>query len=203
MSNVSAESSEWHSSPNRQHDLLAQKLQELELILHTTLAEGSLLAKRQQQLTASLAERRATLDRLHRLPPLEADCSEDELGETQRIGHGWGQSNSDAVMGRTAKHHQKFYSAIQSPTLNYSPERNYDQFTLRSYQKSKYGPQTTASSKSGIIRKQRDQLRARDPPSYLSPRQRDFESIEDIWNGANPRGQEGKAAGHKSIKSFL
>jgi hypothetical protein len=187
MSNISAESTEWPSFPARQHDHLAQKVQELELILHTTLAEGSLLAKRQQQLANALASRKATLDRMYRLPPpTEPDCSEDELAETQRAGKGWGQSKGEDGLGRTVKQHQKFYSAIQSPAVSYSPERNYDQFTLQSYQKSRYGPQSTASSKSGMIRKQRDQLRVRET-SYLSPRQRDFESIEEIWNGGSTR----------------
>jgi hypothetical protein len=132
----------------------------------------------------------------------EPDCNEDEMAETYRMNFGWKESRDEHNFARTVKHHQKFYSAIQSPSVNYSPERNYDQFTLHSYQKSKYGPQSTVSSKSGFIRKQRDQLRMRDTPSYLSPRQRDFESIEDIWNGGATRRDE-KPAGHKSIKSFL
>lgn len=37
MSNISAESSEWPSFPDKLHDQLTQKVQELELILHTTL----------------------------------------------------------------------------------------------------------------------------------------------------------------------
>lgn len=48
MSNISAESSEWPSFPDKLHDQLTQKVQELELILHTTLAEGTLLERRQQ-----------------------------------------------------------------------------------------------------------------------------------------------------------
>lgn len=106
------------------------------------------------------------------------------MAETYHMSYGWKDSQQDSYnLARTVKHHQKFYSAFQSPSVNHSPERNYDQFTLHSYQKSKYGGQSTTISKSGIIRKQRDQLRVRDTPSYLSPRQRDFESIEDIWNG--------------------
>lgn len=104
------------------------------------------------------------------------------------MDYGWKDSQQEEHnFARTIKNHQKFYSAIQSPNVNYSPERNYDHFTLHSYQKSKYGGQSTASSKSGIIRKQRDQLRLRETPSYLSPRQRDFESIEDIWNGVTTK----------------
>lgn len=82
------------------------------------------------------------------------------MGETCRINYK-GKETAKASMGRTLKHHQKFYSAIQSPTLNYSPERTPDEFTLHSYQKSRYYPQAAMSTKSGIIRKQRDHLRPR------------------------------------------
>lgn len=117
------------------------------------------------------------------------------------MNFGWKESRDEHNFARTIKNHQKFYSAIQSPSANHSPERNYDHFTLHSYQKSRYDL-STASNKSGIIRKQRGQLRMRDTPSYLSPRQRDFDTIEDIWNGGTTRREE-KPTDHKSIKSFL
>jgi hypothetical protein len=50
MSNVSAESSELPSFRSRQQGLLIDKLEELTLILHTTLAEGTLLTNQQQRL---------------------------------------------------------------------------------------------------------------------------------------------------------
>ena len=65
MSNVSQESSLWSTSPHRQHDALIQKVRELELILHTTLAEGSLLNKKQKELITSVNERKATLERMN------------------------------------------------------------------------------------------------------------------------------------------
>lgn len=48
MSNVSAESSELPSFRSRQHGHLIEKLEELTLILQTTLAEGKLLVTHQQ-----------------------------------------------------------------------------------------------------------------------------------------------------------
>lgn len=48
MSNVSAESQETSPFRNRHHDNLIEKVEELEHILSTTIAEGSLLHIRQQ-----------------------------------------------------------------------------------------------------------------------------------------------------------
>jgi hypothetical protein len=135
------------------------------------------------------------------VPTSEEGSNDDELGETCRIGYG-GQEMAKASLGRTVKNNQKFYSAIQSPTVSYSPDRTNDGFTLHSYQKSRYFPQASSSTKSGIIRKQRDQLRPRQTPFYTSPVQRDFESIEDIWNEGSNR-KEDKPASYKRIKTFL
>lgn len=175
LSNVSANSSEHPSFTNAHQHHLTHKLEELTLILHTTIAETTLLHKRHTQLQAILAQRTATLhSMLAQSHPPEEDSSQDELGETCREAKGWVHSRPQDSCGRTVKNHQKFYSAIQSPSVDYSPERNYDQFTLHSYQKPRHCPQNSnLSSKSGLIRKQRDQLYSR-PPSYASPRQRDF-----------------------------
>ncbi len=63
---------------------------------------------------------------------------------------------TQSIKTRQGKTHQKFYSAIQSPTINYSPNRLKDQVTLSSFSKSKFFPSSTLSKKTGIIRKQRE-----------------------------------------------
>ena len=65
MSIVSQESSLWSTSPHRHHDALIQKVRELELIMRTTLAEGSLLNKKQKELITTVNERKATLKRMN------------------------------------------------------------------------------------------------------------------------------------------
>lgn len=75
MSNVSHESS--FSAPSAQtlQDTLIQKVHELELILHTTLAEGTLLNKKQKELILTANERKATLERIN---TVRQEVAEDE-----------------------------------------------------------------------------------------------------------------------------
>ena len=75
MSNVSHESS--FSAPSAQtlHDTLIQKVHELELILHTTLAEGTLLNKKQKELILTVNERKAALERMN---TVRQEVEEDE-----------------------------------------------------------------------------------------------------------------------------
>ncbi len=75
MSNVSHESS--FSAPSAQtlQDTLIQKVHELELIFHTTVAEGTLLNKKQKELILTVNERKATLERIN---TVRQEVAEDE-----------------------------------------------------------------------------------------------------------------------------
>lgn len=64
MSNVSHDSSFSYPSAQTLHDTLIQKVHELELILHTTLAEGTLLNKKQKELISTVNKRKETLERI-------------------------------------------------------------------------------------------------------------------------------------------
>lgn len=90
MSNVSADSEEPSLSLSH-HQQLLEKMQELAIIMHTTLAEKSLLAHKHTQLQTQLAARKATLQAmLDRVQLQSEESSEEELGETCRMG-GWRQ----------------------------------------------------------------------------------------------------------------
>lgn len=62
------------------------------------------------------------------------------------------------MKNRQGKTHHKFYSAIQSPTVSYSPHHFHDQITLNSYCKSKFVKTVTSSQKTGFIRRQKEKF---------------------------------------------
>jgi hypothetical protein len=75
MSNVSHESSFSVPSAQTLQDTLIQKVHELELILHTTVAEGTLLNKKQKELLLTVNERKAALERIN---TVRQEVEEDE-----------------------------------------------------------------------------------------------------------------------------
>jgi len=75
MSNVSHESSFSVASAQTLQDTLIQKVHELELILHTTVAEGTLLNKKQKELLLTVNERKAALERIN---TVRQEVEEDE-----------------------------------------------------------------------------------------------------------------------------
>jgi hypothetical protein len=110
---------------------------------------------------------------------------DEGMAETCKIGYNIMKSKEMYKCNRQTKNH-KFYSAIQSPAVSYSPDRFQDHYTLN-YCKSRYYPESTTSKGTGMIRKQRDNLRQK--PSgfqFTSPSRTNYQTIDDIWNESKP-----------------
>ena len=99
-----------------------------------------------------------------------SESAADDFARTWKVGCRSPRNDGEYSHNRNSKN-QKFYSAIQSPTLRLSPEHAFN-----TYGKSRYCPDSTVSKATGMIRKQHRQA------SQLYSVCDDYKSIEDIWN---------------------